>query len=203
MGLPRKVKSGDPITADFVNSIIDSIKECQINSFVGGSFKRGTDGTTLTIGQAKTGQTVETSLDLPFEFYSGGTSVSPWCGLRAGTINGVIPVNWSTTFALPATTTAGYVRYINLNCDTDGKQVTQVQIALENNPPPPPANYPSLAPVTFSICSHLINNGTAYRLIGPSPVVAMTREAIKIEKDTTLTFGEYPFIIYYTWIFAS
>jgi len=202
MALIKKVQRGQPITADMINNIIDSIRECQINAFVGGSFSRNAGGTTLSIKQ-QASQVVDASLALPFEFYSGGTSVSPWCGLRAGTINGVIPTNWSTTFALPQATTAGYVKYINLNCNTDGKQVTQVEIALENNPPLPPSNYPSVAPVTFSICSHLIYNGTSYRLIGPSPIVAMTREAIKVEKDTTLTFGEYPFIIYYTWIFAS
>ena len=202
MGIPSKVRAGEPITAKFINSIIDSIKESQINAFVGGSFKRGTDGTTLTIGQSKS-QPVGVEITYPFEFYSGGTATAPWFGLRAGTINGTFPVNWSATFSLPAASTAGYTKYINLNCDTDGRQVTQVTIALEDSPPTPPPYAPSLAPVTFSINAYAVINGTAYRTIGPSSIVAMTFETIREEKATTLSFGEVPFIIYYTWVFAS
>lgn len=202
MSIPRKVKAGDSITADYINSIVDSIKECQINAFVGGSFKRGTDGTTLTISPKKS-QPVGVEITYPFEFYSGGTVSEPWFGLRAGTINGTFPVNWSATFSLPQATTAGYTKYINLNCDTDGKQVTQVTIALEDSPPTPPPYAPSLAPVTFSINAYAVINGTAYRTIGPSSIVAMTFETIREEKATTLSFGEVPFTIYYTWVFAS
>ena len=47
--LPKKVQKNQPITADMINNIIDSIRECQIQSGVGYSFSRNSGGTTLSI----------------------------------------------------------------------------------------------------------------------------------------------------------
>jgi hypothetical protein len=86
-----KVQKGQQITADMINNIIDNIRECQLQSVVGGLFRRGAGGTTITVNPSSGGGLV---LTYPFEYYSGGTATAPWFGLRAGTVNGILPTNW-------------------------------------------------------------------------------------------------------------
>ena len=58
MPLIGKVQKGQLITADMMNNIIDSIRECQLQSVVGGIFKRGVGGTTITVKAGRQEQVV-------------------------------------------------------------------------------------------------------------------------------------------------
>lgn len=198
--LPKKIQKNQLITADLLNNIIDSIRECQINSGVGYSFSRNAGGTTLSIQKsvARGGEAIE--LTYPFQYFSGGSPSSAWFGLRAGTINGVLPTNWTTTFSLPSS--FPYTRYINLNCQSDGKQVVAADISLETNPPSPVPCEMNFAPAEFSINTHVVVNHVAYRTIGSSSILAMTQETIRTEK-VVASYGTMPYDIWYTWVFAS
>jgi hypothetical protein len=200
MALIGKVQKGQVITADMMNNIIDSIRECQIQSVVGGVFRRGVGGTTITVAQANGGNNLV--ITYPFEYYSGGTVTAPWFGLRAGTVNGVLPVNWTTTFALPVSTTAGYTRYIDLSCETDGSAINEVTIQLNNTPPEPMVATIESAPPSFKINTHVVVNGEAYRTIGASSILAVVQESIRVDR-TYVEYGVKPWDQYYIWAFAS
>jgi len=199
MALIGKVQRGQPLTADMINNIIDNIRECQLQSVVGGVFRRGVGGTTITVEPSTAGGL---SLTYPFEYYSGGTATAPWFGLRAGTVNGVLPTNWTTTFALPVVTTAGYTRYVDLQCSGDGASVNSVEIQLNSTPPPPmTATYES-APSSFKINTHTVVNGIAYRTIGASSILAVVQESIRVDR-ANVEYGVKPWDQYYIWAFAS
>jgi hypothetical protein len=199
----RKYLVGEKITADMINGIVDSIRESQVNSVVGGTFKRSAGGTTIAINSPpKTAAQSSPTISYPFEYYSGGTATGPWFGLRAGTVNGVLPTNWTTTFSLPVSTTAGYTRYVDLNCQTNGSAVNAINVELNSTPPTPMIATADSAPPTFKINTHVVINGEAYRTIGASSIMAVVQESIRVDK-ATVAYGLKPWTQYYIWAFAS
>ena len=199
MALLGKVQRGQPITAEMINNIIDGVRECQLQSVVGGYFRRGQGGTTITV-KAEAGEGL--ALTYPFQYYYGGTATTPWFGLRAGTVNGVLPTNWTTTFSLPPATTAGYTKYVDLACQTNGYEVNQVAIELNNEPPTPNVANSETAPPTFKINTHVIINGEAYRTMGASSILAVVQESIRVDREN-VQYGVKPWDQYYIWAFAS
>lgn len=195
----RKYQVGERITADMINGIVDSIRESQITSVVGGTFKRGSGGTTISVNTAQKSAS-SVSLTYPFQFYTGGTTSAPWFGLRAGTINAIIPDNNTTTFSLPS---IGVQKFVNLDCTTDGKQVQSATIVVEASPPSPINSTPEVAPSTFKINLYYIDiQRIERRTIGTSPIIAIPQEMIR-ETKTGVSFGELPYKSWYSWIFAS
>lgn len=193
MAILGKVQRGQPITADLINNIIDGIQECRLQSVVGGYFRRGQGGTTVTVLPSRGGGE---GLNYPFEYYSGGTAAAPWFGIRAGTINGIIQDNTSTTFSLQEC-------YVNLECTTDGKQVQTAEVVIDEAPPEPVSTTPEVAPPSFKVSLYYIDDDLkAFRTIGASPIMAIPQEMIK-ESITGVGFGELPFRSWYSWVFAS
>ena len=199
MPILNKVQRGQAITADLINNIIEGVRECQLQSVVGGFFRRGPGGTTITV-RPSAGSSL--ALSYPFEYYSGGPATAPWFGLRAGTVNGILPTNWTTTFALPVATTAGYTKYIDLDCQTDGSAINEVTIELNSTPPTPMVATNESAPPTFKINTHVVINGEAYRTIGASSILAVVQESIRVDR-TDVEYGVKPWDQYYIWAFAS
>ena len=182
-----------------INNIIDSVRECQLQSVVGGFFRRGPGGTTITLRPSAGAGAV---ISYPFEYYSGGPATAPWFGLRAGTVNGILPTNWTTTFSLPVSTTAGYTKYVDLSCETDGSAINEITIELNNNAPEPMVATMESAPPTFKINTHVVINGEAYRTIGASSILAVVQESIRVDR-ATVEYGVKPWDQYYIWAFAS
>lgn len=195
MGIPRKVKSGDPITADFVNSIIDSIKESQINAFVGGSFKRGTDGTTLTISPAPKALS-QASQVCPFDVTTAVTASGQDVSLALGTINGLMPSN---NFDVINTSTNGK-KYVVINCESNGKNVTSASWAIENNFPVPPVSTIDVAPTTFGILVAGISGSDVYKAIPCGSIIARISPSIQEDRETFVA-GERNYNQYYNWVF--
>lgn len=193
MPLISKVAKGQVITAEKMNTIIDALNEARITSVVGGQFSRGLGGTTITIPQSRGGGVA--TITYPFQFYSDGAGF----GLTIGTINGIIPNNYSTTFGLTANTEY----FVNLACTTDGTNVQSAEIAVSNSPPAPNEATEYLAPTSFTLNVLYINaSGKPFRTIGTSPIAAIPQEVIR-EAITGVGYGELPYKSWYTWIFAS
>ena len=182
--------------------IIDALNEVRITSVVGGQFSRGLGGTTITVPRPQGGGGGSFAFTYPFEYYSGGTTTAPWFGLRAGTVNGILPTNWTTTFALPVATTAGYTKYIDLKCDTNGSAINEVTIELNATPPNPMLATNESAPPEFKINTHVVINGDAYRTIGASSILAVVQESIRVDREA-VEYGVKPWDQYYIWAFAS
>jgi hypothetical protein len=194
MPLISKVSKGQVITAEKMNTIIDALNEARITSVVGGQFSRGLGGTTITIPQSRGGGGV-TQITYPFQFYRDGEGF----GLTIGTINGIIPNNFSATFGLAVNTEY----FVNLECSTDGTNVQSAEIIVGNSPPPPNEATEYLAPISFALnVLYIDTSGKPFRTIGTSPIAAIPQEVIR-EAITGVGYGELPYKSWYTWIFAS
>jgi hypothetical protein len=192
MPLISKVSKGQTITAEKMNTIIDALNEVRVTAVVGGQFSRGLGGTTITVNTNKA-NTKE--MTYPFQFYRDGEAF----GLTIGTINGVIPDNYSATFGLVIDTEY----FVNLECTTDGKNIQSVVIVSEAIPPPPVVATEDFAPTSFKLnVLYISDAGKAFRTIGTSPIAAIPQEIIR-EAITGVGYGELPYKSWYTWIFAS
>lgn len=199
MALPSKVKRGDPITADFANSLIDSIKECQIQAFVGGSFKRGTDGTTLTIQpSSKKGQAGVSDAPCPFTVTIASISAGQMnLNISAGLVNGTLPSNILETVS---SATSG-LRYVVVECETDGRSIVSSGIVVDSSPPTPQVSTPDTAPETFKVLIAVVSGGeTIYRTIPCDNITARIAPSIQ-ESSVTYTAGNRNYTQYYNWVF--
>lgn len=193
MALLGKVQKGQLITADMLNNIIDSIRECQVQSVVGGVFRRGVGGTTITV-KAGRQQGQEEAL-CPFTPTISTTTAGQAITFSAGTMNGILPVNMFSTFPI----TANATNYYYLTCASDGKIVTGVEIDYGTSVPPNAAANPDAAPPAFSrLIAVVTTSGTAVRTIACANLTAKVVASIQ-EDNVTYVAGARNFIQYYGW----
>lgn len=195
--LPTRVQKNQPITADLLNNIIDSIRECQLQSGAGYSFSRSGGGTTLSISIPKAGQPVA---QCPFDVSGSISGGNLLLTVRAGTLNGLYATNFVDCLSVEttnlSTSTAGSTNVI-LDVTTDGKQVTAYTINTENSVTPASPTTP-LAPTSFKWPIAHIKDGVIYKTIACGSLSAVVRENTRIAKAPT-TPDDNAFDIYYYW----
>ena len=89
----RKYLVGEKITADMINGIVDSIRESQVNSVVGGTFKRSAGGTTISINAPPKSTSAISPTICPFDPQVSVTTSGYEVSFSAGTINVILPTN--------------------------------------------------------------------------------------------------------------
>jgi len=194
--LPQRVQKNQPITADLLNNIIDSIRECQIQSGVGYSFSRNAGGTTLSItAPNKAGQTQVQEV-CPFDVTTAVTASGQDVSLALGTINGLMPSN---NFDTINTSTSGK-KFVVINCDSNGKNVTSASWAIQDSAPVPPLATVDVAPATFGILVAGISGSSVYKAIPCGSIVARVSPSIQEDRDNYV-IGERNYNQYYSWIF--
>jgi hypothetical protein len=193
MALMGKVQRGQPLTADMINNIIDSIRECQLQSVVGGIFKRGVGGTTITL---KAGQQQQQQEALcPFTPTISTTTAGKTITFSAGTINGILPTNMFTSFPI----TANVLNYYYLTCASDGKVVIGAEIDYGTSTPPYYIGTPDSAPQAFSrLIAVVITSGIAVKTIACDNLTARVVATVQ-EDNVTYVAGKRNFIQYYGW----
>lgn len=193
--LIKKVQKNQPITADMINNIIDSIRECQINSGVGYSFNRGAGGTTLTIKPPPKGSSVASS-PCPFDVVAIAVTSGIDVYLSLGTVNGIMPSN---NFDKINTSTSGK-KYVVINCESNGKNVTSASWVIQNDIPVPPLATIDVAPTTFGVLVAAISGSDVYKTIPCSNVIARVAPSIQEDRNTYVA-GQRNYNQYYQWIF--
>ena len=202
--LPSRVQKNQPITADLLNNIIDSIRECQIQSGVGYSFNRGSGGTTLTIKPSQQGTSSAISEVCPFDV---GTSVSGaqlLIKVDVGSLNGIYPTNYADCLSFdstPLTTSPTGSTNVVVDVTTDGQQVTAFELAVSNQLSAVTPTTP-LAPTNFKWPIAHILNGVVYKTIGCGSLQASIKENVRIAK-TPNTPADNAYDIYYYWELSS
>jgi hypothetical protein len=193
--IPRKVQKNQILTADLVNQIIDSIRECQIQSGDGYSFSRNSGGTTLSIKGQKTSASVAKPT-CPFDVSASVSGGQLIVSMALGTVNGVVPSNIFDQI----TTSTTPQKYVYIECSTNGKNVTTASWGVQNDLPVPAEATVDTAPPTFKILVAAITNSTVYKAIPCSNVVAKVSPSIQEDKETYVA-GERNYNQYYHWIF--
>ena len=193
MPLIGKVQRGQPITADMMNNIIDSIRECQVQSVVGGIFKRGVGGTTITV---KAGRQQGEQALCPFDPTATAVTSGYEVSFSAGTVNGLLPSNMFSP--LTGVTTSGR-NYFYIKCTSDGKSLSTAIIEKDTAIRTPPASTIDSAPTTLNILiATMATSGEIIKTIpcqNPSASIVPTIQ----EDNSSFVVGERNFKQYYNW----
>ena len=194
MPLIGKVQKGQPITADMMNNIIDSIRECQLQSVVGGYFRRGQGGTTLTIqSQRQQGGGAEVC---PFTPIATATTSGYEVAFQMGTINGILPTNM---FSPLVGVTTAEVNYFYLRCESDGKLLTSAVIENDTSVRTPQASNIDTAPAELNVLiGYMTTAGVTTRAIACSNLTARIFPTIQVD-NVSYVAGERNFKQYYSW----
>ena len=177
-----------------MNNIIDSIRECQVQSVVGGIFKRGVGGTTITVKAGR--QKGETFC--PFTPIARAVTSGYEVTFQAGTINGVLPTNMLQK--LTGVTTASDTYYY-LKCTTDGKVITDTVIEKDTVLRTPPQPTPDTAPTEFNIMlGYTTTAGITERTISCGHLQARIAPSVQEDADEYVA-GQRNYTQYYNWVF--
>ena len=199
MPLIGNVQKGQLITADMMNNIIDSIRECQLQSVVGGIFKRGVGGTTITVKAGRQEQVV-----CPFDVSTSLSASQLLIKVDVGTINGIYATNFADCLSFESTeifTSPTGSTNVVVDVTTDGQQVTAFVLAKEDSLSAMEPTTP-LAPTTFKWPIAHIKDSVVYKTIGCGSLQAVVKENVRVVK-TPATPDDNAYDIYYYWIMES
>ena len=200
MAILNKVQRGESISSDLINNIIDSVRECQLQSVVGGFFRRGPGGTTITI-QPQRQQGAERC---PFDVSTSLSASQLLIKVDVGTINGIYATNFADCLSFESTqisTTPTGSTNVVVDVTTDGKQVTAFTLATAATMSAMSPTTP-LAPTTFKWPVAHIKDGKVYKTIGCGSLQAVVKENVRVVK-TPATPDDNAYDIYYYWIMES
>ena len=180
-----------------INNIIDSIRECQIQSGVGYSFSRNSGGTTLSI-KTQTKQPSQNVAVCPFTptavAVTGGFDVS----FSIGTVNQVLPSNIFDNPTVAGVTTSGRT-YFYIKCNTDGKMITGAVIEYDTSVRTEPETTVDVAPPEFNILIATMSTyGEIESTIPCSNISAKIYPTIQEDNDTFVAGGRN-YKQYYNW----
>ena len=195
MSALTKVQKGQQITADMINNIIDNIRECQLQSVVGGLFRRGAGGTTITV---KAGQQQQEQTLCPFTPIPTAVTSGYEVRFQAGTINGVLPTNMLEK--LTGVTTASNTYYY-LKCTTDGKVITSSLLEKDTSLRTPAQPTADTAPTEFNIMlGYTTTAGITERTIACGHLQARIAPSLQEDADEYIA-GERNYTQFYNWVF--
>lgn len=203
MSILSKVQRGQQITAELFNNMIDAIRECQINAVVGSggttaTFKRSIGGTTISINSRATAQQGSSTQPCPFDIYLTAVTSGYEATFQAGTINGVLPTNMSSSLA--GITTASNTYYY-LKCTTDGKVITSSVIEKSTSLRTPAQPTADTAPTEFNIMlGYTTTAGITAKTIACGHLQARIAPSIQ-EDANSYSAGQRNYTQFYNWVF--
>lgn len=134
----------------------------------------------------------------PFDVSFTGGPDPKIAAVRIGTINGLIPTNFSDTYSLAA---SGVYYLVLTVTATDG----QIASATLSMPSSPPAGIPTVQgqpPTSFEYLLGVVVDLVWYRTIGNGSLAAASSEVFRVSK-TSPAPGTLPYDIYYTWVITA
>ncbi len=136
----------------------------------------------------------------PFDVISAGTSNFT---VQPGTINGILPSNYSNVFTLSLGTTY----YVDLNVTASSGQVTAATLSFDASAPAAIPVNASAPPNSFSFMLGLlitdnVGGATWYRVIGPGSLTAAGSLVYQVNASSPSP-GTLPFTNYYTWLMGQ
>ena len=194
--LSQGASASGALTITRINAIMDAIRALAgVDSVTAGPYLKTTTHngkTVVSLGKppARGGSAVAYK---PFD----ARSINATDGVvlfRPGTVNGILPTNWSANVAF----TKDVVNYVVLNCQAGQGQVTACALACQTDAPGPIGVAQGYPPSTFKVLTGLIVDNLWVRLIGPGSVTASSTEVVRTLKESPVA-GEFPFNIVYTW----
>ena len=179
-----------------INGIVDAIREAQVSSVVGGTFKRSSGGTTISVATPQKGVAGVAQTICPFDPTATAVTSGYEVSFSAGTINGILPTNMFSK--LTGVTTSG-ITYFYLKCATDGKLLTTAVIEKDTSARTPQASNADTAPTTLNVLiGYMTTAGVAVKTIPCANITARVYPTIQ-EDNVTYVAGQRNFKQYYSW----
>ena len=176
------------ITADKLNAIVRAIRALRPMSGTGVLVKTSPNGTVMS---AMVSADTSSSSAPPFDLSSiDATTIS----LSTGTVNNIIPTNVNT----PLTITGVGTEYVSLNVSATNAKVVSSSFSITTSSPAAIGVVQGQPPTSFSVCTHVLVNGSSSRVIGNSSLVFTPYEAWRLAKVMTSP-DSMPYDSYYSW----
>lgn len=134
----------------------------------------------------------------PFDVEFSGSGSPLTATIRPGTINGLLPSDYSDTYSI----TVPGLYYFVLSATVASGEVSAATLSMDGSPPPGIPVELGEPPVAFQYLLGVIVDGVWYRTIGPGSLNAAGQEVFRISKLSP-TPGTLPYEIYYTWNITS
>lgn len=183
----------EQLGAATLNRILRELESLRITRVNGGSFRKLPSGTEISVGRSTS--------------QGSGTSSGPW-DIKAspdpdvvgkynitvvpGTVNNVLPSNWDAEFEIVGSA----LHYAKAVCTTDNRQVTSVEIVIDDEVNDPPGHALEGVPSTVEVLFGLVLNGVPYRVIDAGHITLAAYQAAVVASG-----GEgAPYDVYYTMI---
>jgi hypothetical protein len=138
------------------------------------------------------GGTVATAYPFDVTFDTAGDPRDTF--VRPGTINGVLPTNYSDIFSLAASG----VYFLVLTVTASDGEIASAVLSFEVSPPAGIPTIQGQPPTTFEYLLGVVIDLVWYRTIGPGSLAAAGLEVFRVSK-TAPAPGTLPYDIYYTW----
>lgn len=205
---PRRVRKGEPVTAESFNRLVDAINE---RTPLRGTLRfkttpRGFIPIADPIAASKPGAAAV--VHFPWEITVDGNADDGYVAhVQPGTVNSLVPENIFEEFDV---STGDY--YVKLGCDTDGKTVTSIEVIVDNTPPDVMAAEENAAPSSFDDVIGMIRgelseddpDTTVFRVfqirrtnLTATPIIAF------IASQTPEDPGDEPFVRWFKWNLTS
>ena len=190
------------VSVDRLNGIMDAIRAlASADAVVGGNgiYASTHNGKTTLSSRPYKGGGVASVVQRPFDVYSiNPNGDNPACLIRPGTLNGMLPTNWSESVAF----TPNVVNYLYADCLAGQNIVTSCSLTTSTTPVPPIGGSFGYAPTQFKVLIGVIAANAWNRVLGAGSIVASAVEAGRFLKESPAP-GEFPFHIMYTWTVTS
>jgi len=184
------------LSADRLNTILQEIKRNKPKAERGITVRQDGTGTYIGLAASLARGGAPTARQ-PWDLISSADPNNPsqyLVTVKPGTLNGFLPTNWDQEFQVPATN----LQYAKAVVSTDGRSITSVAIAINNNAPT------LQSPVEFGVASSveylfgLFLEGSVYRVIGNGHIVISPKLWLTTERASAPAAGDLPFLQFFT-----
>lgn len=133
--------------------------------------------------------------DVLFGTPSGGSVAAT---VQPGTINGLLPSNYSSSWTL----TIPGTYFVVLSCTASGGQITGATLNFNSSPPAGIPVNSGQPPLSFDFLLGIVVDGVWFRTIGDGSLTAAGQLSYQVNA-TAPAPGTLPFTNYYTWVIAQ
>lgn len=187
------------VSADRLNTILAEIKKNRVRGERGITVRQTGDTTFVGLA-ASTGSVGLQEQTHAFKISVSSPEANQYeATVQPGTINSVLPSNVFDgnelrKFSIPA----NQLRYINLNCTSDGQKITSATIVAENVAPTPQSPTLFSLPTSPKFLLGIVYNASVYQVVTDN-ITAGGKQAFIKNASGNLQPGQLGYEIWYNW----
>jgi hypothetical protein len=191
MQIPREPRQGGMLDWAWGAQVVRYLRSIAPQSSPSVRVSRTSGGTTFEAldagGRGGTG-------DCPFAITLTEAGSAYTATFRAGTINSLLPSNYLTGVAVPATGT----KYLVLTCTASNGEITAATFSADATAPAAIVPFAGQPPTSFKILIGVVIDGALVQVWGCGNIQALGVESFRVQKGAPVA-GQVPYDVYYTW----